>query len=85
MSNQLKDKLASHQSFSDIYYIVEIQKDDDWYIVCFSYDKSSESHSFVKARKYHEGVDVGSGLLEELSEDQIKIINNKKENIEENY
>lgn len=58
MSDQLKDKVASHEAFSDIFYTVDLVLEDKSFIVCFSYDRSVDERNRVKVRDYHKKEDV---------------------------
>lgn len=72
MSEQLKDKVASHEAFSDIYYTIETILDSGSFIVCFSYDRSNDHRNEIKVRDYHNKEDISFSTFYEKVGEEVK-------------
>lgn len=83
MSDQLKDKVASHNAFSDVFYTIEVILDSGSFILCFSYDRSSNERKRVKIRDYHNEKDVSfDDFFERISENKKEEVFNEARKIE---
>lgn len=70
MSDQLKDKVASHVAFSDIFYTVELFYEERSFIVCFSYDRGNDERNRIKVKDYHNDENISFDNLFDIISDE---------------